>query len=714
MDAKPAAMAGASGKAADRKEDTPMPFLDAVFIEEVSIPAWQALFGEIGYPPGLSARNISHDSIMSAFEQGASEAQLEALQAIYDLGSEEGRNALFEVAIARQFDTGAWPDDESPRDLAVRVLIAQRQNAAAEEIVTRAQMRVQEARPSNTYREYVAKDTREPASLAHLRSALKQIIRDWCTSNAMGDYADVRVATDDNFFTIQVLHGSRIQAPVAVVGTGRKALKYRPAHCDTIRYYGDTGRLLVSVRTARMATVYREALGRVLFDDPEFFSDNAVYTLEPLKNGREALEPPAHVVAISKACLREVLWVTGDEKFRLTAPDCFRALERRGLRLTEGRPIEAKIDLHLVGKRPRRVPVTIKVPSVARYRRGIADGPVMRFLDAVGIRGAAPPAPHLDLWSLYPWHHPTATWRDAFGHAIEEWIADRRLRPRSLTSAAHPAHTADIRLLDAVRMPDGELYGLSSDDGVPSRTLTDSDVEGYELDMESFAKKIAADLGLEGGVGDLGERALFYLGRRQLDQVCVAVFFVTRKPNVAADVTAVRIRAQAQQGARIAVLVPPGCDARSGHIQVPIRLVSSSYRDLFSEIVGSLQLADEVPAIFFAPRDAELVVDSRRETVWLYGIELTKLRSDTMAYRFIDTVAKGRGNSVDKGLLKTKLSRTRSDDAMVRHAKKDAMNAIRTSFAAAENAPAKPNLEIFASSKGSWRVVVKSFVVDRP
>lgn len=83
-------------------EETDNTFFDSIHVQALSLPAWTTVFEAVGYPKGLPRDALTHEAIADALvARRVASDLLEGLQALIDLGTEDGRSALCESAWAR-------------------------------------------------------------------------------------------------------------------------------------------------------------------------------------------------------------------------------------------------------------------------------------------------------------------------------------------------------------------------------------------------------------------------------------------------------------------------------------------------------------------------------------------------------------------------------------------------------------------------------------
>jgi len=93
-------------------------------------------------------------------------------------------------------------------------------------------------------------------------------------------------------------------------------------------------------------------------------------------------------------------------------------------------------------------------------------------------------------------------------------------------------------------------------------------------------------------------------------------------------------------------------------------------------------IAENVPAIYSAPEEAKLVVDSKQKRIWIEGVEITGIQPDTHGYFFVEALARHPGPLSLEELSK-KLSQGRQDgDLSARQAKTHVRKMIAEAMAA--------------------------------
>jgi hypothetical protein len=374
--------------------------------------------------------------------------------------------------------------------------------------------------------------------------------------------------------------------------------------------------------------------------------------------------------------------------------------------LNEGELIEAKLSIHFAGG-GRRGLVSLKVPNRIDIHAGVHERLVERLLDDVGIRGSFDSeAPLRDFWSLYPWSLPEDAWRRQIGDSFDDLVIDKTLKQVWLSTATHPNHPAARGALGVVQVAEHSTVGISDDPAIGLRTLTPSDYEGYALDVQALAKKVALGLQLEGkahetsaGVWSLGTRAL-------TSSVTVAVFLVTRQPS---SDTSTLIQSRCK-GTSPVLLIPHDCLCEIDLPKVPVRLLTGSLEGLIRQVVVELDLQDLVPPPVWAAED--LIIDNKQGIAWYKKQELSELKHGTQAFKFALAVAKAQGRAISKDVLCQELSPARSDDDSAKEAKRAFITAVNRSFEKAKLPPPTDVSDIFVSRSGGYALKSSAVVID--
>lgn len=657
----------------------PLSLLDATVAEEVPVELWRQLFEAVGWPPSLDGRRreLTHAEVLEALERDSlTDELLLALEALVVLGSESGGDAILGALQDQRLSPDALARDASPRELALRLFLAQREDAAMADVFVRAQSAAQHRGDARPYHEFLGREARRVRSLKDRCAALEAAIRAYAEEHDLGDHVQVRAFEDDGTFTFHVIRSHRTQKPLAVLPgqSARAMIRYRPVHSDLLRYDATTGRLRIAARAATVVPFLRRALGEVLFEDPGFFAGDAACSLKVLQEGGQRALDTHDSAEIGRVWMTECLWERGDRSvLQIRSSDCFRDVEELGLPLREGELLQAKLKVQVIGPSTRPVTVSIRAPSRITVSDTRHEALVDRYLSQIGIRQRRRPAAPADLWSLYPWRHPISVWQAVFGRDVDSLIERGALTPVRLEAVEHPGERGAGRVLRAVGLDDGVAYGVGELPEISSRSLTATDLDGFALQPERFREALRSRLGIPGPARQWSDQdSLLDLGAIAIDGVKLHLAYALRRP--AAGIGE-KMRAWAS-GAPHALLVSvTAFDAPD----LPIVLLDNALparSETVRAAISAAGLADQVSAHFVARDGARLVVDTGRQMVWVDGVAITGLTPDSHPYRFVLEMARSTGPVTQEALTQALSGARRDGTTAARQAKKAAKDAI--------------------------------------
>lgn len=683
----------------------PTAFHDVTRIREIGLETWRSILTASGESDRVAAAS-SYDALwQSLTTDQPGDALVDALEVVNELGTDAGRELLLNAADDRQAQLGAV-DDEPAGELAARIWVQSRTNTPLAEVLMRARLSAYEASHVRPYREFVGERAVSGGSLD--REKIREAVSQWCRDNGKSEAIEVYVTKTAGEWRCEVLRGEAAKRVVEIRNRQPEILNYRPGVADHLRYDPETGRLGIATRSPRLLRMYREVVGSILSGSQAFFSNENICTLKPLQRQGRSLFDRHRVPGIVRVDVVELRWRRGDrDKVWVAGPDCFKILQDLHARVeVEGELVQAKLLVWFTGA-GRRGQVTITVPGRIEINAGAREPLVERLLDEVGLRGAfGQDNERLDLWSLHPWRLREDLWRRHLGEeAFDQLLREKALQSVRLEAVPHPDHPGQEGALATEELGGTDTIGVSDDPAIAVRTLTSSDVMGYELDVSWVARAIAGALGLDGTIREITS-GIWVLGQRTLAPgATVAAFLATRQP---ADTAAHSVRA-ACNGARPVLLVPTGRVAEGDVAQLECRVPQGPHDGLLGRIVESLNLQDQVsPAVY---RTEELIIDPKKGAVWYCGVALTKLQAGTQPFRFAEKVAAAQGQVVTKEALREHLSPANDDEALVKKAKADFVKRVEESFAeAGTDCPATVK-EIFKSQSGGYALKATAHIV---
>jgi hypothetical protein len=690
----------------------PLAYLDATVIEEVPLELWRQVFDATAWPKSLAEKQLSfaHTDVLDALvSDSLSDDLLQAIESLHVLGTESGREAIVAAMEDRRVALQVLPKSNGEREFALRLFLAQRNDASLADVFVRAQIQIEEGGDHRRYNEFTGKEARPVTNLAQRRDALRAETLEYCRARDLGEHVEVRAFEDDGAYVFQVFRSHHTRKPLAIVRgrSARATIEYRPVHGDILRYDAATGRLRVAARAASIVDFYCRVLGRVLFDDDLFFVGDPVCSLRVLQDkGRAALQDHG-VFGVGRVWMTECLWERGDRNLlHIRGPDCFRNIEELKLPLGEGQLIQAKLKCEVVGRSTRPVTVNIRAPSRIEVSQKRHERLVDQLLDSVGIRNRTDGPSEIDLWSLYPWRHPVSVWRALFGKDTDELVQVGALKPVHLNSIPSHDHAGAGNVLEANRIAGSEFYGVSQMPEIPSRSLSSTDVDALELDPERLRIHLQSRFGITGVGVHWNGHELLDLGIVKVGDVPLHLTYALRQPQPGCGAI---IRARAG-GSHSVLLVPT---TRCENSELPTALLRGalpSRASVIREAIYACGLTNAVPAVFSAPEGTRLVVDTQRGQIWIDGVEIQGIHRGTHPFGLVEALAKSLTSPVSTRDLSHALSGARRDgDTTARQAKTAARKCIEEAMARAGRAfdedpfPSGPT--------GCYRCAIPSYVV---
>lgn len=684
-------------------------FIDSVVIEEVSLPLWRELFDAVGWPASLAGKaTLTHDDVLSSFDRDTpSDDLLQALEALHDLGTPEGRETIGTLLIDRQIPPGTLPQDMGEREFALKLFLQQREDGALAEVFSRAQVQVQEGN-HRRFNDFIGQKPKHIRDLAKKRQALENAVRDYCRAHDLGDHVQIRdFEDDDGVCRFQIMRSHHTRTPLAVVpgSAARAKIQYRPVHADLVRYEPALGRLRITARAASIVGFYQRCFGKVLFGDEAFFDGDPVCSLRVLQErGRLALASH-NIFGVGRVWMTECVWERGDRR-RLTLQntDCFDEIEALKLPLTEGQIVQAKLKIEVIGKSRRPVIATVRVPSRIEVSQAQHEHLVNEVLAAVGIRDAHARPPEHDLWSLYPWSQPVTSWRDCFGAGMDALVHKGVLAKIQLSSIEPAAHPGAGHVLVAERVSATAFYGVSQAPEIPSQSLSATDLDGLELKVPALQAHLREVMGITGNAAPWAvEDWLLDLGVLTICKQDLRLFYALREPppGAAADVR------KRSASATPVLLLPRGLPQSTGLNEVLLDGAIPDAQRAVRDIIAAADLTARASGLLTAPAQARLIVDSEAGTVWFDRVEIPDLKPGTQPYRFVEFMARRGNTTVSQYEVVEHLSAGRQDGTQTaRSAKNSANRAIRAALRVKGIVFDDP----FPSSNGSYRLAVLSHV----
>lgn len=594
---------------------------------------------------------------------------VDALEVISEIGNAEGADVLREL----EAGVGTVLPDDFPHDSTVQEQAARLWCLAQEDDLVGGRLAVaqslilarQRKRPTL---HYAGKSKRRPKPLKQAKPTLRRLLREVFERRGAGSYLEIAEIPDEDRLVLYVVHGATRRSVITVndAETGRERRDVRPAVSDIVGYETETARLELQLASKHLANDYRRALGVALFDDAEFFAGDG-WDLSALQRRRAALFKTAPFSPFESVTLRSCIWAPGSGgRVVLSDVDVFELVDRHALRFEEGELIEARFAMRTrAGGRHRRVTVTIRPPNQLlcddRHR---AD--VTAYFTELGLHTST-----TDLWNLGDGVHREAVWRAVLGsHGVDAAIAEKILVPGMIT----PASLDGVTSSDLVEDEDGEIR--VDDDGGAHR-LSATDRRGYRLDAIALGRRLAQIAGIT-GVPTETHAGLLDLGLIRVGELAVRVILAHRDPGIRD--AALRDAVRPRNAAPTVVLVPAG-RSLPGIDVAPLDSLLSPSR-LLGRIATALEIDENLPAIEIAPDTARFVVDTKRGTAWLDGVDLELTDGQ---FDFARDIAIGtlRQSPTPTKLIVDRIGSKRLSDAAGRQMKSEFLKQVKRAFAAA-------------------------------
>lgn len=226
---------------------------------------------------------------------------LQAIHLLDALADEAGHERILEEARRCSVDLGAMPDDLCPGDFALAVWLEHPWlvRVCREKTVCQSFKR---------YYEFRSPDGRrlDLSTVKAKIGELQEILGPWFDSRQRTPTCEVFVYEEGTEIRCLVTHGALYRTDGTITAKlQREQIGYRPQRHDSIIYDTDSGILKIHAQFATERMAYREAFGRVLFEDPAYFPEGPTYTLECLRTNGGSL---AVVAGMRSVRLTEV-WI---------------------------------------------------------------------------------------------------------------------------------------------------------------------------------------------------------------------------------------------------------------------------------------------------------------------------------------------------------------------------------------------------------------------
>jgi hypothetical protein len=295
---------------------------------------------------------------------------IDALYVIHEMATKEGMDTLLDAAHDQQLKLDIT-GNPTPADVAVLVFLED------PELLERKHAEQYLTRP-RSFQYFQSEVTlSEPKKSTDRR--LKQLEHDLDNTfetKKRGRGTRVFPYRKEDGVWFLVRHGEPYKREGSLEDEKPASVFYRPEKYDVVVYSATIGELRINANAMWEKDLYRRAFGHYLFDDPDVFSGEGKYTLEPLRTDGKTALVCTDVAGMESVTLQEVASFWGgayNEIETRKADDIFSALATRNRDLpASARLIRASFRVKFSdSKNPRTV--TIRPSNIAQYTRD-SDG----------------------------------------------------------------------------------------------------------------------------------------------------------------------------------------------------------------------------------------------------------------------------------------------------------------------------------------------------
>lgn len=357
---------------------------------------------------GVPDDEIDFDALAAELAKVPSEEWGEMSEALLEvdiLATDTGRDDILALLAATpsQHQRPAPSPSDSPADVAILTWLNRPDiiRAALDHKVLRHSRQFQAFAPA------AGNARRASLDEAHL-DGLRKALRDHheVAGGQPGTRLQVVDSGDDEVWFL-IPHGQPLERWVTVSGDHRATNAGHLEGADVVIYARRWGALRVRANREANVEAYRRLFGEHLFDSPEYFSEDGLFTLEPLRTKREGVLTTGGIPGLLSVRLTR-LQVAGRSKYRefttFGATDLFELWRERGRDFFPfGRLVSATFEFTLkADKRPsRRRSMTIKTPGTAKISQDRDGTLITAWTQANGICAEDAPGAAPSFWSTF-------------------------------------------------------------------------------------------------------------------------------------------------------------------------------------------------------------------------------------------------------------------------------------------------------------------------
>ncbi len=220
--------------------------------------------------------------ILESPDEAAPQDLLNAIGYIDEMSTPTGMDALLPKAIkaGMPFDKS---QDQSPADIAVQVWLFDRKIVEQEHIwhTWRLPRRMDCYRAASDWFLDLVELTEERIQQAELD------VGSWLDENNRSKFCKIAYRITETGIEFSIQRGEPFTRKPTVEDASIRSIHYRPAGKDTVILQSEDHQLMINTPVKRALPIYQRVMGKLLFNNPDYFSDTNIVSLRPLEDSME-------------------------------------------------------------------------------------------------------------------------------------------------------------------------------------------------------------------------------------------------------------------------------------------------------------------------------------------------------------------------------------------------------------------------------------------
>jgi hypothetical protein len=251
---------------------------------------YSGYFHERGFdlPPDPSQSEFNYDKLASILldpSEATPPDMVEALHYINDLCTEEGFDALQEAIEGSGLEL-VIPDDVTVADLAILLWKIDRrivERVHAEAVIMK----------TSSFAYFKSEEVPETKAMLPSQESLSGLegeLNEFFRSKRRGATAKISMVTKGDAIWFLIRHGEPLRRESTIKDGQSVAVIFRPEKTDVVVYNRAISEIRIrsSSRSKRLIEFYRERFGNLLFGNKDFFGNQSIFTLDPLRADGES------------------------------------------------------------------------------------------------------------------------------------------------------------------------------------------------------------------------------------------------------------------------------------------------------------------------------------------------------------------------------------------------------------------------------------------